>query len=411
MSERDIDNMSQFGGDNSIYEDTRDFISYIYEDYDFYKNLVRMFDQGQAETVIIKNVLQKNIDELWVSSIEKALPYLDTAMRTTRKDIKEVEEIKPIELSRNITAKSLQHLATHTHFIDSIDEKGNIIPNRILNIYKDEELHTYENKFINTLINRLGIFIDSRYRKLEEHGADEVSNRMALDISTKIMDTRVNMQLSIETVDSSDDKEVEGNINMFEDMSKTSLWQRVQRIRKIVQQYQGSAFIKEMGKSYIRPPVMRTNMIMKNIHLRECLELWLFIESYESAGFDVESSAVREKPNDELMEYLFKLMAFQYVFFRKNSTDSVDDIISKSRARLKYNARFKKLNLREFTDEYEYLNPNVKKIYVDELSRRNTKLTKEELKLRKAIENALKSESAYAAEQRKKERQKSKSRK
>jgi hypothetical protein len=47
--------------------------------------------------------------------IEEALPYLDTALRTVRKDIKEVEEIKPIELSRSITVKSLQHLATHTN--------------------------------------------------------------------------------------------------------------------------------------------------------------------------------------------------------------------------------------------------------------------------------------------------------
>ena len=150
---------------NSIYEDTKDFISYIYEDYDFYQSLVRLLDKGKTDAVIYKKVLQKNIDELWVRKIEEALPYLDTALRTVRKDIKEVEEIKPIELSRSITVKSLQHLATHTNFIDSIDEKGNIIPNKILNVYKDEDMLTYENKFINTLIYKLGLFIDVRYEK------------------------------------------------------------------------------------------------------------------------------------------------------------------------------------------------------------------------------------------------------
>ncbi|HQM96209.1 MAG TPA: hypothetical protein PK705_04315 [Clostridia bacterium] len=386
---------------NSIYEDTKDFISYIYEDYDFYQSLVRLLDKGKTDAVIYKKVLQKNIDELWVRKIEEALPYLDTALRTVRKDIKEVEEIKPIELSRSITVKSLQHLATHTNFIDSIDEKGNIIPNKILNVYKDEDMLTYENKFINTLIYKLGLFIDVRYEKLKQYGADEVSNVMSLDIETKVVDTQVNMSITIQTKDGVDEQETKGNINIFEDMTKSSLWLRVVRIRKIIQQYQASQFISQMGKAYIRPPVMRTNAILKNVHLRQCLELWLFIESYESAGFEVESSSSSEKPNNELMENLYKLLSFQYVVFRKNTSDKIDDVITDSKAKVRYNARFKKMDTEEFTDEYEFLNPNVKKVYIEQLSRRNTKLTKEELKIRKAIERALKSEKMYEAERKK----------
>lgn len=386
---------------NSIYEDTKDFISYIYEDYDFYQSLVRLLDKGKTDAVIYKKVLQKNIDELWVRKIEEALPYLDTALRTVRKDIKEVEEIKPIELSRSITVKSLQHLATHTNFIDSIDEKGNIIPNKILNVYKDEDMLTYENKFINTLIYKLGLFIDVRYEKLKQYGADEVSNVMSLDIETKVVDTQVKMSITIQTKDGVDEQETKGNINIFEDMTKSSLWLRVVRIRKIIQQYQASQFISQMGKAYIRPPVMRTNAILKNVHLRQCLELWLFIESYESAGFEVESSSSSEKPNNELMENLYKLLSFQYVIFRKNTSDKIDDVITDSKAKVRYNARFKKMDTEEFTDEYEFLNPNVKKVYIEQLSRRNTKLTKEELKIRKAIERALKSEKMYEAERKK----------
>jgi len=131
------------------------------------------------------------------------------------------------------------------------------------------------------------------------------------------------------------------------------------------------------------------------------LELWLFIESYESAGFEVESSSSTDKPNNELMENLYKLLSFHYVIFRKNTSDKIDDIISDSKAKIRYNARFKKMDTEEFTEEYEFLNPNVKKVYIEELSRRNTKLTREEIKIRKAIENALKSEKVYEAAQKK----------
>ncbi len=386
---------------DSIYEDTKDFISYIYEDYDFYQSLVRLLDRGKNQAVLYRKVLQKNIDELWVKRVEDALPYLDTALRAVRKDIKEVEEIKPIALSRNITVKSLQHLATHTNFIDRIDEKGNVIPNRLLNVYKDEEILTYENKFLNTLIYKLALFIDVRYEKLKEYGADEVSNVMSMDIETKVVDTELKMSITIETKDGVDEQDKKDNVDIYEDVSKSSLWARVLRIRKIIRQYQASPFITQMGKAYIRPPVMRTNAITKNVHLRECLELWLFIESYESAGFDIESSSVTEKPGKELMRNLYRLLAFQYVIFRKNTYDQLDDIINKSTAKLRYNARFKQMNIEEFTDQYEFLDPGVKKVYVQELSRKGTRLTKEELKIRKAIENALKSERAYEAEKKK----------
>ena len=364
---------------DSIYEDTKDFISYIYEDYDFYQSLVRLLDRGKNQAVLYRKVLQKNIDELWVKRVEDALPYLDTALRAVRKDIKEVEEIKPIALSRNITVKSLQHLATHTNFIDRIDEKGNVIPNRLLNVYKDEEILTYENKFLNTLIYKLALFIDVRYEKLKEYGADEVSNVMSMDIETKVVDTELKMSITIETKDGVDEQDKKDNVDIYEDVSKSSLWARVLRIRKIIRQYQASPFITQMGKAYIRPPVMRTNAITKNVHLRECLELWLFIESYESAGFDIESSSVTEKPGKELMRNLYRLLAFQYVIFRKNTYDQLDDIINKSTAKLRYNARFKQMNIEEFTDQYEFLDPGVKKVYFLELIRKGTILTYEEL--------------------------------
>ncbi|HHT95501.1 MAG TPA: hypothetical protein P5064_04180 [Clostridia bacterium] len=386
---------------DSIYEDTKDFISYIYEDYDFYQSLVRLLDRGKNQAVLYRKVLQKNIDEIWVKRVEDALPYLDTALRAVRKDIKEVEEIKPIALSRNITVKSLRHLATHTNFIDRVDEKGNVIPNKLLNVYKDEEILTYENKFLNTLIYKLALFIDVRYEKLKEYGADEVSNVMSMDIETKVVDTELKMSIHIETKDGADEQDKKDNVDIYEDVSKSSLWARVLRIRKIIRQYQASPFITQMGKAYIRPPVMRTNAITKNVHLRECLELWLFIESYESAGFDIESSSVTEKPSKELMENLYRLLAFQYVMFRKNTYDQLDDIINKSTAKLRYNARFKQLDTQEFTDQYEFLTPGVKKVYVEELSRKGTRLTKEEVKIRKAIDNALKSERLYAAERKK----------
>lgn len=375
---------------NSIYEDTTSFISYIYEDYDFYKSLVDKMTKGEGTATLNRKVLQKNIDEIWVKRIEDALPSLDIVIRTTRKEIKEVEEILPIELSKSITVKSLQHLATHTNFIDKVDEEGNITPNKLLNVFKDEDIFTYENKFVNTLMYKLNLFIENRYEKLKEYGADEISNEMLFDLSMKVDDTDVKMSFKIETKDSpdSEDRDKDLGADISDDMSKTSLWKRVLRLKKIVNKYEGSPFIKNMGKAYVRPPIMRTNAITKNIYLRECLELWLFIESYESAGFAIESSAISEKPNEELIKNLYSLLAFQYVIFRKNTGNDISYVT----ANRKFVSKFKPKFIRSYqdvqTDEYDFTQGAIRKVYIADINSKR-KLTEDEVKIKNAVDNAL----------------------
>ena len=107
-----------------------------------------------------RKIIEMNIDSSWLTEIEKALPHLDTVIRNPRNTIKEVEEIVPIAMSRKITVESIKHLGQHTDLIQDIDKKtGKITPSKILNIHKEETLDTYENRFVNTLIDRLYIFI------------------------------------------------------------------------------------------------------------------------------------------------------------------------------------------------------------------------------------------------------------
>jgi hypothetical protein len=48
-----------------------------------------------------------------------------------------------------------------------------ITPSKILNVFRDETNKTYENKFINTLINRLFWFVEHRYETALKEGKDE----------------------------------------------------------------------------------------------------------------------------------------------------------------------------------------------------------------------------------------------
>ena len=73
-----------------------------------------------------------------------------------------------------------------------------------------------------------------------------------------------------------------------------------------------------MGQSYIRPPVMRTNAILKNKNMRQCLALWQFIESYENAGYSMLVQENLEKIDEKYINEIYSSLALQYLIFRHN---------------------------------------------------------------------------------------------
>lgn len=262
---------------------------------------------GEKTVSFNRKIIEKNIDSSWLTEIEKALPHLDTVIRNPRNTIKEVEEIVPIAMSRKITVESIKHLGQHTDLIQDIDKKtGKITPSKILNIHKEETLDTYENRFVNTLIDRLYIFINIRYNKLVQTAEAKEAYSFNYDTVADSGDGRkVNISFKIETVDS-----LVGGSN------DTDVWARLERVKKAIEGYKGSVLCTTLGNAFIRPPVMRTNAITKNVDLMACLTLWQFIESYDKAGYEVNVSDTAQRPDDSYIEDIYGLTAMNYMLFR-----------------------------------------------------------------------------------------------
>lgn len=262
---------------------------------------------GEKTVSFNRKIIEKNIDSSWLTEIEKALPHLDTVIRNPRNTIKEVEEIVPIAMSRKITVESIKHLGQHTDLIQDIDKKtGKITPSKILNIHKEETLDTYENRFVNTLIDRLYIFINIRYNKLVQTAEAQEAYSFNYDTVADSGDGRkVNISFKIETVDS-----LVGGSN------DTDVWARLERVKKAIEGYKGSVLCTTLGNAFIRPPVMRTNAITKNVDLMACLTLWQFIESYDKAGYEVNVSDTAQRPDDSYIEDIYGLTAMNYMPFR-----------------------------------------------------------------------------------------------
>ncbi|MBR1554359.1 MAG: DUF2357 domain-containing protein, partial [Oscillospiraceae bacterium] len=291
------------------YEDFQEAVQQLDRDA-LFSSLSQLLHESKNTFAVNRKLMKKTIDVSWVEAIENGLVHVDNFLRNPRRTIEDVEEIVPIALSKKITVESIKHLAQHTDLIQSYDKKtGKITPSKILNVHKEESLMTYENKFVNTLIDRLYLFIHIRYEKLAKVAKDE--QVYTLGYNTDINDGaggKFKVEVKLETISSLDTKNEHGY----------TVWQRVEKLKKIIEGYKGSEFCTKLGNAYIRPPVMRTNAIMKNVDLKACLTLWQYIEGYDNAGYEitVEDNIVR--PEQEYIEDFYRVVLMNLILFRSS---------------------------------------------------------------------------------------------
>ncbi len=361
-----------------IYEDADYFITGIIEEYGFYGKFIESMRSGGGSLRINRKTIHKEIEANWVRAIEDGMQSVDYSMRHYGSGIKEREEILPIEFSRNINNRSIRHLAQHTEFISDIDG-DNITPSKILNVFNEENLQTYENRFLNTLIQRLYIFIDRRYRALREHGLDETSVALEYVGNFRLGSTDGVIRFSVEANDAAAS-------------GQTPMLDRVKNLYDTITRCMGSPFVKAMGNGYIRPPVMRTNAIMKNKHLRACLELWDFIESYEKVGYALSVVENAEEPDEKTIQDLYSILSLQYMVFHyhihQGETETGRVVNTRTTERPLKPRLITELKAAK-EEDYNIYETEYRRVVNVSKQGGQHRLTRDEIKIRKVVDTAL----------------------
>lgn len=292
------------------YEDTVSFAESLFSRYGIYGEILRALSGGEASAKLSRRLMLRSVDEIWVRAVEDALPALDELIRNPTHFIEEREEVMPVELTKKITSRSVQYLSQHTDMISKV-EGDTVTPTKMLNVFREDSVLTYENKFLNTLLHRLYSFVTRRYEIGQKNGADERVTELSFSDRFNHDGMTGQVKLSVSLSEKCREKPEEKNT-----VHGTGLWHRVEKLNGIVTAYLSSDFVAEMGKNYVKPPVMRTNAILKNKYFRQCLALWEFIESYDDSGYGL---IVNERLEDLPQDYIRQIYggaAMQYLLFR-----------------------------------------------------------------------------------------------
>lgn len=350
-----------------------------------------------------RNKISRTIEIEWIERIEAAIPALDTIIRFPSVAIEDVDEILPIELSRHITEKSIKHLATHTNLIlDATDDE--VTPSKILNVYHEETYLTYENRFINTLLARLCAFVDKRLQALS--GGSGVEANYKFDYLTEFDHdlpdhdgkSSAKVNLHIELTSPLDKEMTEADIELSERYIEAL--NRLKRINMALISYRSSAFAQKLGRNYIRPPVIRTNAILKNKNLRECLNLWEYIENYDKVGYSFVADHMIDMPSSDYVGGMYSSVAWQYLAFYSGIVKDGEDnrVMTKKHISETFPEYDDVFDEDELQDYLVYDSEYKKTVPVSRLLGNRKKLSEDEKRIREAIDVALKADELINAE-------------
>lgn len=235
------------------------------------KDKASSFVGATSSNILIKKDIEAKVsDTTWIDMVEECIPYLDNIIRNPRRFIVQEENIVPIEKAKVVTEESIRHLAQHTSMIQEVQEDGTVIPLKLLNVYREETVDLYENRFIKSLVDNLYTFVTNKLQESDQKSYAKVNSEVSYKglMKRKGEVVEVNLQLS---------SKKETDVDASKDGH--SLDERIEHIRDIVSAFRGSTFIKSLKESSpVRSPIRKTNVILKEQNFIKALELWEYLE-------------------------------------------------------------------------------------------------------------------------------------
>ena len=276
------------------------------------KEIFDSLSQGKNSYLRLDRLASSSFDKSWIEIIEDCIFDLGQIIANPRLNTKVEGSLTPVELARKTNSETVQHLASHTQYIKEIDEYGNVIPSKLLSMYADDDIHTYENRFIATFVRRLMLFITKRYEYVTKFA--KLRNEEILYFKNKsIVDgAEVEIETKVKVSYKNDDEEAQINSKYVD---------RIAQTRDYIMYFYNSPFMKAMkNEKDVRNPIMQTNIIRKNLKYHHCYEVYRFIETYDRLGVNYKVDENYSLFNNDEINELNRTLIANYITLRGKDT-------------------------------------------------------------------------------------------
>ena len=281
---------------------------------DFAKQYINLLESSKLELYQKERRERRVFDDSWLSNIEGIIPILEKLMRNPKESLKKVSEVVPVERAKKIDSGTIRHLAANTQNIKRTGKKGDIQPTKLLTSFSEQEIGTYENRFLMTLVDKIYTFIEIRYRLMNHKMNTEYINFLKVNSSVDFQGADIDYDITLK---------IKRNMEQDEVCRRNQeLFDRMKTLRENINNYKNSSFMRQMqGFAPVRPPIMKTNIILKNLEFSQCYELWMFLDTVDRIGYEVDILERDVKFDEEYIKQIENTMMVLYATVANNQIE------------------------------------------------------------------------------------------
>lgn len=256
------------------------------------------FANTDCNFISTSDIKETKVDHSWLNVLEDTLPNLDKIVRNPRRFIVQEEDVVIVEKIKRVSQETIKHLAEHSENIQDLDEFGEVVPKKLLNVHKEDTADLYENRFIYTLVKRLEDFIDRQIENLDVVSNKEINKKVHYKATTNLDSRKINIELKMEEYD---------NLNMDDD--STRMKDRIMACYEIIKAFRTTEMIKELvGCSLVKNPIRKTNLILRQPDFQKAFVLWQYLDNFEFKdpkviNFDKKTDTTKETRDEFTLAY------------------------------------------------------------------------------------------------------------
>ena len=232
---------------------------------------------GEGEKLtVIRTVCE--IDEDWVETIERGLPFIGKAIDEDRQFILSNGDVQPIEKVKHISRESIEHLARHSNYLSREQDEGELLPEKLYTVERLNDYAVYENRFLYLLLCELENFVNLRYQQLIRQAN---SYRSELTLKKSVISGGRELAYEINL----NEKRVDDPLLREHDAGGRALT-RIEWLLQSIHAYLRTPLMMEIAKTdKLKPPIAKTNVLRMDKNFKETVALYDYILAYDKPGF------------------------------------------------------------------------------------------------------------------------------
>lgn len=295
-------------------------VDFVYEDLIYPEIFIEATKNKENIRTQFDKLEYKKFNEDWIVNIESFFPSLNQIIRNLRNTLKYEEEILPTERTRRTNSQSIRHLLRNTRYIREINDDAEIVPSRILNTISEIDYGIYENRFIMTLIDRLYYYLLNRLDIIKQNIHGYKQTNFKLKNKFKINNAHYTLDFELNAQEDFDSTEI--------DSHNKRVYERTNEAFKIVSRMFHSDFMRTMTRyQKVKPPILKTQIILKNPDFRNAYMLWLFLDRLNALDYTLEQRIEKKAFKEQYLDQIDKslMMLFSTIFINSDLDLSVYD--------------------------------------------------------------------------------------